>query len=529
MLLNLRNVDETVAGNRRAAASRGRDVDAGDRAGFEAIDRGAELRQVRNLRARHFADDVAFIEDVAGRRDFLDARHHDAGDVVGDSVALARLRRQLLHGHPQFVARRRCLLGLLRRVFLVGFERALDRRCGQRLALAAADDGEIDLAADRKVRDVVDQRAVAGDRTSVSLDDDVAGLEAGFGGRKARLDGLHERAAGVGRQLESGAGVFGEIENAHAEIAARDLALLELRQETLRGIDRSGEAEALRAAAADGRVDADHLAIDVHERTAGVAEVDGGVSLDEVLEGTGGVAEAERASLGRDDADGERVFELERIADGDGPVTLADAVGVAQRNARQRLAGLDLEEGDVGGRIAADDLRIARVAAIAVLVGAPMHLHLARAFDDVIIGDDVAVRRNDEAGSAGDLLALVVFIGRAVAVRTALAVALARAREEELERIAAERTLLAEIGGFDDFGRRDRDDGRHDAGRHVGEGRDGDRGDGRATRGGLDCRRLRVRRTHQTEVGADYDSERDRGDDDRDRRQNAFGGWIHDC
>src|SRR5205085_7093927 len=115
--------------------------------------------------------------------------------------------------------------------------------------------------------------------------------------------------------------------------------------------------------AADGGVDADHLAVDVHERAARVAEVDGGVGLDEVLEGTGGVAQAERAALRGDDADGERVFELEWVADGDGPVTLADAIGVAEWNARKRLAGVDLQQGDVGGRVAADDLRVAGVSA----------------------------------------------------------------------------------------------------------------------------------------------------------------------
>src|SRR4051812_1082008 len=86
--LSLGNVDEAVAGDGRAAASRGRDVDAGDLAGFKIVDRGADLREVQTLRPRHFADDVAFIEDVASRRDFLDAGHHDTADVVGDAVLL---------------------------------------------------------------------------------------------------------------------------------------------------------------------------------------------------------------------------------------------------------------------------------------------------------------------------------------------------------------------------------------------------------------------------------------------------------
>src|SRR5207237_2525661 len=127
----------------------------------------------------------------------------------------------------------------------------------------------------------------------------------------------------------------------HAEVAARDFALLEHRQETLRGVDRRREAEALRAAAADGGVDADDFAGDVEQRTARVAEVDRGVGLDEVLERARlGAEAAERTSLRRDDADGETVLELERVADRDRPVTFANALGIAERNVRQLRAGV---------------------------------------------------------------------------------------------------------------------------------------------------------------------------------------------
>ena len=37
-------------------------------------------------------------------------------------------------------------------------------------------------------------------------------------------------------------------------------------------------------------------------------------------------------------------------------------------------------------------------------------------------------------------------------------------------------------------------------------------------------RGLRMRLAHEAEVGGDHDSECDRGDDDRDRRQTAFRG-----
>ena len=65
----------------------------------------------------------------------------------------------------------------------------------------------------------------------------------------------------------------------------------------------------------DGRVDADHLAVEVDERTAGVAGVDGGVCLDEVVVGSG----PDDPALGRDDARRDRVGQAEGVADGHGP------------------------------------------------------------------------------------------------------------------------------------------------------------------------------------------------------------------
>ena len=237
-----------------------------------------------DLLALHLADHVAFAEDVAGGRDFLHAGDDDAGGGVGDAVGLAKRRRQFLHRHAQLVARRRDLvrLGVVSDLSPSSV-RSIGRRV-ERAALAVADHGQVDLAADRQIGDVVDERAVAGDGVAVGFDDDVARLDAGLRRRQARLDGLHERAARIGGKIESGARVVGQVEDAHAEVAARHLALPELRQEALGGIDRSGEAEALRAAAADGGVDADHFAVDVHQRAARIAEVDGGVGLDEVLE-----------------------------------------------------------------------------------------------------------------------------------------------------------------------------------------------------------------------------------------------------
>src|SRR3989338_8466105 len=83
---------------------------------------------------------------------------------------------------------------------------------------------------------------------------------------------------------------------------------------------RDGEPDILRACR-DGRVHADHPAREVEERSAGVPVVDGGVGLDDALEGFRAPAEGgtggDGALQARDDAPADGVAELaERVADG---------------------------------------------------------------------------------------------------------------------------------------------------------------------------------------------------------------------
>src|SRR5207237_420260 len=132
----------------------------------------------------------------------------------------------------------------------------------------------------------------------------------------------------------------------------------------------------------------------------------------------------------------------------------------------RQVVVVDLQQGDVGGGIATDDLRIDVVPAVAVLVGAVVHLHLAGTFDDVVVGENVAVRRNDEAGTAGDLLPLIVLL-----VRSGTAAAPARwIGEEKLEWVDTLRPA-SQVAGSDHFGRSDGDDGRHHARGDIGERR----------------------------------------------------------
>src|SRR5581483_10514915 len=98
-------------------------------------------------------------------------------------------------------------------------------------------------------------------------------------------------------------------------------------------IDRQREADAFRAASA-GRnhgVDANHFAADIQQRSPAVAGINGGVGLDEMLEGPR--AELRRtASDGADDARRDRRLQAERRPDRDRPVSHLHRVGIGDRD-----------------------------------------------------------------------------------------------------------------------------------------------------------------------------------------------------
>src|SRR6202035_4609773 len=80
----------------------------------------------------------------------------------------------------------------------------------------------------------------------------------------------------------------GDLLDANAEPAAAKLAELpELIDHAGDGLGGHRKADADRAARRrdDQRVDADHFAVEIEQRTAGIAAVDGGVGLDVVVVG----------------------------------------------------------------------------------------------------------------------------------------------------------------------------------------------------------------------------------------------------
>ena len=162
----------------------------------------------------------------------------------------------------------------------------------------------LDVLADRRVGDDARQVAHLLDVLAVELDDDVAGLDAGGLGRALVVDAGDQRAA---RRLEVEAlgDLVGDLLDLHAEPAAVNLAeLLKLVDDRLHDLRRHRKADADRAAGGrdDRGVHADHVAVEVEQRTARVAAIDGGVGLDVVVVG----ARIDVAVARRHDAGGHR-------------------------------------------------------------------------------------------------------------------------------------------------------------------------------------------------------------------------------
>ena len=165
---------------------------------------------------------------------------------------------------------------------------------------------------------------------------DIAGLDAGGLGRALFVDAGDQRAV---RRLDIQAfgDVVGHLLDAHAEPAAPRFAeLAKLVDDRDRGLRGHREADADRAAGGrdDRRIDADHLAVEIEQRAAGIAAIDGGVGLDVVVIGTGiDVAVARRHDAGRDGA-----AEAERIADRHHP--FAEPQLVRSRRTSPTVSGL---------------------------------------------------------------------------------------------------------------------------------------------------------------------------------------------
>ena len=235
---------------------------------------------------------------------------------------------------------------------------------------------------------------------AVDRGDDVTRLDAGLGGRAAVLRIVDHRALGL-LQAEAVGDIGRHRLHLDAEPAARDVALvLELGDDELRGGGGNVEADADRAARRreDRGVHADHIAVHVERRTAGIALVDRRVDLDVVVIGPG----ADIAAARRNDSGRHGAAETERIADGNHPIADARRL-IGELHVGEVLLAVDLDQREVGLLVGADHLgRIDRA-----VIG--RDLDRFGMVDHVIVGHRIAVRRDEEARAfAGDDLMLAL-------------------------------------------------------------------------------------------------------------------------
>lgn len=138
-----------------------------------------------------------------------------------------------------------------------------------------------------------------------------------------------------------------------------------------------------------GGVDADDFAGRRHQRSAGIAGVERGIGLNDVVDQPAGRG-AHRAAERRDDAGGDGPFEAERIADGDRDLAAPEALGIAERGDVGKAA-VGAHQRDVGVGVAAKHAPLARSA---IRHRDP---NVAGVADDVEIGDDQPVLSDHEA------------------------------------------------------------------------------------------------------------------------------------
>ena len=201
---------------------------------------------------------------------------------------------------------------------------------------------------------------------------------------------------------ELGRLLVGQILRHESQPAAYHVAVRQdLLHDAAHQIDGNGKADAFGSpvgAVQHGGIDADQIAVGVDERAAGIAEIDGGIGLDEILEG----GEAKLAAAGgADDALRHGLAQAVGIADGQHDIAHPQRVGAAQRHDRQ-IADRQGENGEIGVRILSDDRRLGDAP-----VG-QLHPDGIGARDHVLIGDDGALRIDDHAGPQAALDVLAV-------------------------------------------------------------------------------------------------------------------------
>ncbi len=179
--------------------------------------------------------------------------------------------------------------------------------------------------------------------------------------RRARRHAQYEYALTAGQRLQTRVDLLIHLD---AQCRTDVLAgLYELRHHAHDGIDRHRKAYAGRGArrTVDGGIDSDQPPSRIEQRATGIAGVDGGVGLDQVIDGRAARFSRQRAVERGDDTSGERPVQTEGVADSEHLLTHLEVGTGADRHGRRALeTDADLEHGDVvrGARPISANLRV---------------------------------------------------------------------------------------------------------------------------------------------------------------------------
>ena len=133
----------------------------------------------------------------------------------------------------------------------------------------------------------------------------------------------------------------------------------------------------------------------VEKRAAGVAGVDRRVRLDQTVEDL--ILGSDRSADGAHDTGGHGVGEAERVADCDHGLSDHEVVGTSHFDRGQGAVGLQLQHGQIGVGVGADQLGV-ELAFVRQCDG-----DFGGAQHDVLVGEDIAVFSNEDAGAQAGL------------------------------------------------------------------------------------------------------------------------------
>lgn len=271
---------------------------------------------------------------------------------------------------------------------------------GGGVGLAVAVVGDVDMVAGGEASEFFHHLGKAVDFVAGNGEQQVAVLQSGAGCGTIGYDAGYEDSFDD-FEVHLFGEVGGHLQHVDAEVAALHLAVAsEVAGDFLSQVGGDGEAVARIVAVGrgNGGDDADEAGVGIHQRAARVAWIDGGIGLDERLDGALHTAvvvdDAHVSGFGTDDAGGDCGGEVEGVADGHHGLSDTRAVAIAEGDGGE-AGGLDFDDGEVGGRVVAyetggQDAFVVEGNADAFGI-----------LDDVVVGDDIAVGRDDDARAVG--------------------------------------------------------------------------------------------------------------------------------